>query len=157
MVLVVVAAGTGLFNIVTAALAGVALMVFTGCVRIDEVYAELDWLVVFVLAGLLPLGFALDKTGAASLLASGMLEVAGGWGVTGLTAAFWFSSATLGMVIASAMIINLLVAGLFGAGIPIVLNTMGSDPAVSSTVLLTTITDVVGFLAFLGLAALFLI
>tara|TARA_B100001989_G_scaffold247228_2_gene219161 strand:- start:1185 stop:2603 length:1419 start_codon:yes stop_codon:yes gene_type:complete len=77
--------------------------------------------------------------------------------ITGLTAAFWFSSATLGMVIASAMIINLLVAGLFGAGIPIVLNTMGSDPAVSSTVLLTTITDVVGFLAFLGLAALFLI
>ena len=108
MVLVVVAAGTGLFNIVTAALAGVALMVFTGCVRIDEVYAELDWLVVFVLAGLLPLGFALDKTGAASLLASGMLEVAGGWGVTGLTAAFYLVAALLTAVISNAAAATLL-------------------------------------------------
>lgn len=77
--------------------------------------------------------------------------------IIGLIAAFWFSSSTLGAVIAAAMIINLLVAGLFGAGIPIALNAAGSDPAISSTVLLTTITDVIGFLAFLGLAAIFLV
>lgn len=77
--------------------------------------------------------------------------------IMGLIAALWFGSNMLGVVIASAMIINLIVAGLFGAGIPIVLHHMGSDPAVSSTVFLTTMTDVVGFLAFLGLAAMFLI
>ncbi|MDH5723126.1 MAG: magnesium transporter [Alphaproteobacteria bacterium] len=77
--------------------------------------------------------------------------------IIGFTAAIWFSSPILGVVIASAMLINLLVAGLFGAGIPIVLNATGSDPAVSSTVLLTTVTDVIGFLAFLGLAAFFLV
>lgn len=76
--------------------------------------------------------------------------------LTGAIAAAWFSSPTLGVVIALAMTINLIVAGLCGAGIPLFLHRMGSDPAVSSTVLLTTVTDVVGFLSFLGLAALFL-
>ncbi|HRQ60319.1 MAG TPA: magnesium transporter, partial [Alphaproteobacteria bacterium] len=51
----------------------------------------------------------------------------------------------------------LVAAGLCGAGIPILLNKMGSDPAVSSTVVLTTVTDVIGFLAFLGLASIFLL
>jgi magnesium transporter len=55
------------------------------------------------------------------------------------------------------MTINLVFAGLFGASIPILLEKSGSDPAVSSTVLLTTVTDVIGFFAFLGLAAVFLI
>lgn len=77
--------------------------------------------------------------------------------IMGFIAALWFGSSVLGMVIAGAMIINLIFAGLFGAGIPIVLHHMGSDPAISSTVLLTTITDVVGFFTFLGLAAIFLI
>ncbi len=77
--------------------------------------------------------------------------------ITGIVAYFWFGSVMLGSVIAMAMIINLLVAGAFGASIPILLDRMGSDPAVSSTVFLTTVTDVVGFFAFLGLAALFLL
>ena len=63
----------------------------------------------------------------------------------------------LGGVIAAAMVINFICAGLCGAGIPILLERSGSDPAVSSTVVLTTITDVVGFVAFLGLAAIFLL
>ena len=77
--------------------------------------------------------------------------------IMGLIAGFWFSNSMLGGVIATAMIVNLIVAGLFGAGIPILLNKMGSDPAVSSTVFLTTVTDVIGFLVFLGLAAMFLV
>ncbi|MGH1399182.1 MAG: magnesium transporter [Alphaproteobacteria bacterium] len=77
--------------------------------------------------------------------------------ITGLITALWFTSPMLGAVIAAAMIINLFAAGLAGAGIPILLNHIGKDPAVSSTVFLTTITDVVGFFAFLGLAALFLL
>jgi magnesium transporter len=77
--------------------------------------------------------------------------------IMGLIAALWFHSFILGFVIAAAMIINLICAGFFGASIPIILDRMGSDPAVSSTVFLTTVTDVVGFLAFLGLAAIFLV
>ncbi len=77
--------------------------------------------------------------------------------IIGITAALWFHSYALGVVIAAAMAVNLLVAGIFGAGIPILLNKFGSDPAISSTVLLTTVTDVIGFLSFLGLAAIFLI
>lgn len=77
--------------------------------------------------------------------------------ITGTIAALWFGSNILGLVIAMAMIINLIVAGLFGAGIPILLERSGSDPAVSSTVFLTTITDIVGFFAFLGLAAIFMV
>ena len=77
--------------------------------------------------------------------------------IMGVIAALWFSSNMLGLVIAAAMVINLIFAGLFGAGIPIVLDKMGTDPALASTVLLTTVTDVVGFFGFLGLASIFLI
>jgi magnesium transporter len=77
--------------------------------------------------------------------------------IMGVIAALWFDSQTLGIVIAAAMVINLLVAGLSGVAIPVFLNKMGADPALSSTVLLTTITDIVGFFGFLGLASLFLI
>lgn len=68
----------------------------------------------------------------------------------------WFGSGLLGAVIATAMIVNLLVAALAGILIPLTLNWLKLDPAPSSGVFVTTITDVVGFFAFLGLAALWL-
>lgn len=77
--------------------------------------------------------------------------------IAAIATAFWFQSIALGLVIASAMVITLIVAGVAGAAIPIVLNRMGRDPAVSSTVFLTTVTDIVGFFVFLGLAAIFII
>ncbi|MEE9140439.1 MAG: magnesium transporter [Alphaproteobacteria bacterium] len=73
--------------------------------------------------------------------------------LAGVVAWLWFDDMALGLVIAAAMIINLVVAGFAGTAIPIGLARTGIDPAVASTVLLTTITDVIGFLAFLGLAA----
>ena len=73
--------------------------------------------------------------------------------LTGAVAWFWFDSQALGLVIAMAMIINMVVAGLAGTTIPLVLEKNGIDPAIASSVFLTTITDVVGFAAFLGLAA----
>lgn len=76
--------------------------------------------------------------------------------IAGGITTFWFANPLLGGVIAAAMIINLLVAGFFGTAIPVIIDRMGADPAVSSSVFLTTITDVVGFFAFLGLAAIFL-
>ena len=75
----------------------------------------------------------------------------------GIVAFVWFDIPKLGLVIGLAMIINLLVAGGFGALIPLMLKRMNIDPAVGSTVLLTTATDVFGFLSFLGLASLILV
>ena len=69
----------------------------------------------------------------------------------------WYGDWRLGAVIAAAMVCNLLAAALAGTLIPLGLQKFGVDPAVSSTVFLTTVTDVIGFLAFLGLATLFLL
>lgn len=69
----------------------------------------------------------------------------------------WFGSGMLGLVIAAAMIVNMLAAALAGILIPIILDRTGYDPAVASGVFLTTVTDVVGFFAFLGLATVFLL
>lgn len=65
----------------------------------------------------------------------------------------WFDDIQLGAIIAAAMLINLVVAALAGATIPLALKRLGIDPALAGGVLLTTVTDVIGFLAFLGLAA----
>jgi magnesium transporter len=77
--------------------------------------------------------------------------------VIGLISFVWFKIPMLGVVIAISMIINLLSAGFFGAVIPLGLQKAGIDPAIGSTVLLTTVTDVVGFFSFLGLATLILL
>jgi magnesium transporter len=77
--------------------------------------------------------------------------------VMGIIAWVWFHMPLLGVVIALSMIINLLMAGLFGAVIPLVLKWFNIDPAIGSTVILTTITDVVGFFSFLGLAKIILL
>jgi magnesium transporter len=76
--------------------------------------------------------------------------------IMALIAVAWFGTGRLGVVIGTAMIINLLAAALAGIFIPLTLNRMGFDPAVASTVFVTTVTDVVGFFAFLGLASLWL-
>lgn len=77
--------------------------------------------------------------------------------VIGIIAFLWFKMPLLGVVIALSMIINLLSAGFFGAVIPLGLQKAGIDPAIGSTVLLTTVTDVVGFFSFLGLATVILL
>ncbi|MEM8798879.1 MAG: magnesium transporter [Pseudomonadota bacterium] len=77
--------------------------------------------------------------------------------IMGILAALWFQSAELGLVIAFAMIINLLVAGFSGVLVPMALDRFKIDPAVASSVFVTTITDVVGFVTFLGLASVWLL
>ena len=72
----------------------------------------------------------------------------------GITAWLWFQSAGLGIVIGLAIVINMLFAGLSGLLIPIVLDRMNVDPAIASSVFVTTVTDVIGFFAFLGIAVL---
>jgi magnesium transporter len=72
--------------------------------------------------------------------------------IIGVIAALWFQNPDLGLVIATAMIVNMLAAALGGILIPLFLDRLGADPAISSSIFTTMVTDVIGFLAFLGLA-----
>jgi len=76
--------------------------------------------------------------------------------VTGIAVFFWDGRIALMVVITLAMIVNMTAAGLAGAAIPLILRAMGRDPAQSASIFLTTVTDVVGFAAFLGFAVLFM-
>ena len=87
-----------------------------------------------------------------SLMNGGIFAV-----VMGAIAWIWFDMPLLGVVIGLSMIINLLMAGFFGAIIPLLLKKLNIDPAVGSSVILTTVTDVMGFFSFLGLAKVMLL
>ena len=75
--------------------------------------------------------------------------------VLALAITYWFNDGTLGVIIAFAIVVNLLTAGIAGASLPLLLERLNIDPALAGGVILTTVTDVVGFWAFLGLAAYF--
>jgi magnesium transporter len=94
----------------------------------------------------------LTKEILGSLINGSLLAV-----VIGVLAALWFENTQLGVVIGAAMIINIVIAAFSGIFIPMTLERFRIDPAVASTVVVTTITDVVGFFVFLGLAALVLL
>ena len=75
--------------------------------------------------------------------------------ITGVIVQLWFKEIDLSILIAISMILNMMVAGLFGILIPVSLKQFNIDPALASSVFVTTITDVIGFLSFLGLGAYF--
>lgn len=109
-------------------------------------------------------GLAIGQLGKSNSRALLMKELAVGllngvlWAaVVGLIAGLWFQNDALGLVIASALVVNLIFAALFGALVPLWLKKMNIDPALAGGVILTTVTDVIGFFAFLGLASLFLV
>ncbi|MDX1464885.1 MAG: magnesium transporter [Halomonas sp.] len=77
--------------------------------------------------------------------------------VVAVLAVLWFNSVAIGVIIAAALVINMLAAGIAGIVIPLMLKRAGIDPALSGSVILTTVTDVVGFMSFLGLATVFLL
>ncbi|MEJ2620172.1 MAG: magnesium transporter [Candidatus Thiodiazotropha sp.] len=77
--------------------------------------------------------------------------------VVGVVAFLWFNNSGIAAILGVAMTINLLAAVLSGVTIPLILQKIGLDPALSGAVILTTVTDIVGFLSFLGLSSLFLI
>ena len=98
---VVLSASLGVLDIMTAALTGVALMLFTRCVRVEEIYAEVEWLVIFVLAGLIPLGIALESTGAAQLIAGWVVTLASPLGTPGLIAAIYLVTAAMTAIVSN--------------------------------------------------------
>lgn len=108
-------------------------------------------------------GIALDQLGKSNIRALLFKEIAIatlnglGWAlVVCIVTVLWFDQLFLGGIIGAAMIINLLVAAFSGILIPLILNHYHIDPAIAGGVVLTTVTDVIGFMSFLGLAAIFL-
>ena len=77
--------------------------------------------------------------------------------ISALVVQFWFNDIKLSLIISISMILNMIVAGLFGILVPISLKKLNIDPAIASSVFVTTITDVIGFLSFLGIGAYFFI
>ena len=75
--------------------------------------------------------------------------------IVAVIAAWWFNDPKIGLIIALAVIINLLFAALAGVSLPMILRKANIDPAIAGSVVLTTITDVIGYVAFLGLATIF--
>jgi magnesium transporter len=74
--------------------------------------------------------------------------------ITGIIVQLWFKQFDLSIIIAASMVLNMIVAGLFGILIPVTLKKMNIDPALASSVFVTTVTDVIGFLSFLGIGSL---
>ena len=75
--------------------------------------------------------------------------------ISAIIVQIWFNDATLSLIISISMVLNMIVAGLFGILVPVTLKKMNIDPAIASSVFVTTITDVIGFLSFLGIGAYF--
>ena len=75
--------------------------------------------------------------------------------ISALVVQLWFKDLILSLIISISMVLNMIVAGLFGILVPVALKRMKIDPAIASSVFVTTITDVIGFLSFLGIGAYF--
>ena len=103
--------------------------------------------------GPVPMPFSVILRESAVGLLNGLLFAV----IMAAIAYFWFGSDELGLVIGVAMIVNLFAAALAGILIPLGLDALDLDPAIASGVFVTTVTDVVGFFAFLGLAAVWLV
>jgi magnesium transporter len=77
--------------------------------------------------------------------------------VVAVIATYWFGQPALGVIVGVALVINLVIAAIAGTVLPLIMRKLQIDPALAGSVVLTTVTDVVGFLTFLGLGALFLV
>ena len=154
-------------NLVTAMLAATVVAIY------EPTIARFSFLAVFlpVVAGMggnsgtqtltvtvrgLALGELTWENGRSALWKESLVGIANGVAlglVAGIAAYIWKSSYMLGAILGGAMIINMFVAGLTGSVIPLVLKRLNIDPAIASGIILTTFTDVTGFLSFLGLAS----
>jgi di/tricarboxylate transporter len=130
MALVLVPAIFGWLPIAISAVIGVALMILTHCLTMEEAYRFIEWKAVFLIAGMLPLGIAMQQTGAAQYLANGMVSLIGGMGPLVVMAGFFLLAA-----LASQVMPNPAVAVLLA---PIALNT-ASDLGISPFSLMMTV------------------
>lgn len=130
MLLVLVPVVIGWLPIAVSAIVGVALMILTGCLTMEEAYRSIEWKAIFLIAGMLPLGIAMEQTGAAQFLANGMISLIGGLGPVAVMAGFFLLAA-----LASQFMPNPAVAVLLA---PIALST-ASDMGISPYPLMMTV------------------
>jgi di/tricarboxylate transporter len=112
---VIASSALNLVPIVVAALAGCALMVLSGCLKPGEVYTSVDWKVILMLGGLLPLGIALETTGAAALLSKFVVTIFGGFGPLVLLSALYLCTSLLTEIMSNAAAAVLLAPIAIGA------------------------------------------
>ncbi|MES3162007.1 MAG: SLC13 family permease [Halorubrum sp.] len=120
---VVALAALDVLPILVSALGGIVAMVATGCVKPNEVYSSVDWTVIFLLAGLIPLGVAMERTGAAEWLASVIVVSTGGLNVVIVLGAFYLFTALITNVVSNNASVVLM--------IPVAIDTalaIGADP-----------------------------
>jgi di/tricarboxylate transporter len=120
---VVAAAAIGVLPILTGAIIGCILMILTGCLSLDEAYEAVEWKVIFLMAGVVTLGTAMEKSGTALYLSRFIVSTAGEWGPTAMVAGLYLFSALLTAFMSNNATVALL--------IPIVLSvakTLGVDP-----------------------------
>jgi di/tricarboxylate transporter len=115
MVVVLLPVIFGIAPIAIMVVVGVALMVLTGCLTMDEAYRAIEWKAVFLIAGMIPLGIAMQKTGAASFIATWMVELLGDYGPTVVMAGLYILTSLASQVMPNPAAAVLLV--------PIALNT----------------------------------
>jgi di/tricarboxylate transporter len=130
MVVVLLPVIIGLVPIAIMVVVGVALMVLTGCLTMDEAYRAIEWKAVFLIAGMIPLGIAMQKTGAASFVATGMVSLLGIYGPTVVMAGLFILTS-----LASQVMPNPAVAVLLA---PIAINT-AADLGISPYTLMMTV------------------
>ncbi|MFK7802893.1 MAG: SLC13 family permease, partial [Anaerolineae bacterium] len=99
---VLITAALGLLHVAALMLAGALLMVILGVLKMDEAYRSIDWKAVFLIAGMLPLGIAMEKTGTAQLIADQLINVTGGLGPVAVLCAMFVLTALLTEVISNA-------------------------------------------------------
>jgi di/tricarboxylate transporter len=120
----------GWLPIAIAAVVGAALMVLVGCLSMEEAYRIIEWKAVFLIAGMLPLGFALERTGAARFLAEGVANTVGGLGPLAVVASLFILAAMASQVMPNPAVVVLLA--------PIALNT-ADDMGISPYALMMTV------------------
>jgi di/tricarboxylate transporter len=98
----------GALPIAIAAVSGAMLMVLTRCLTMEEAYRSVEWQSIFLIAGMLPLGLAMQQTGAANLIAEGVLQVAGSLGPWGIVVGLYIVTAVATMVIPTAALVVLM-------------------------------------------------
>lgn len=130
MLAVLLSAILGLVPIAIAALTGAALMVLAGCLSMEEAYRAIEWKVVFLIAGMLPLGAAIENTGAAQMGAEALVTAVGGWGPRWVVAALFFVTVVSTQVVPTAALVVLMA--------PVALN-MASILGISPHLLMMTV------------------
>ena len=120
---VVALAATGVMPIAVAALAGVVVMVVSGCLRANELYTAVDWNVIFLLAGLIPLGVALEQSGGADFLALHLVSGVESWSPLTVVFIFYLFTALITNVISNNASVVLMIPVAVGAA-----EILGADP-----------------------------